>query len=73
MVAGDYDSEALRAAMYDLGLTTYQLADEAGLPHLRVREIILGECRCSVFALERLCDVLDLEMDDILTKELAEV
>lgn len=61
----NYDTKILRDAMYELGLSTYQLAAAAGLPQSIVAGILLDERRATGYALERLCKALDLEPGDV--------
>jgi len=63
------DSKVLRDAAYELGLSTYQVAAAAGLPQPIVSDVLLGRRRPSVFALERICDVLDLDVNEVLGGE----
>lgn len=58
------DSKALRDAAYELGLSTYQIAARAGLPQPTVSDVLLGRRRPSTFALERICDVLEIDPDE---------
>lgn len=58
------NSKVLRDAAFELGLSTYQVAAAAGLPQPVVSDVFLGRRRPSVFALERICDVLEIDPDE---------
>ena len=57
----------LRDATYELGLTTYQLAREAGLAQPTVSAILLGQRSPAAEKLKAICTVLDLDMSDVFT------
>ncbi len=60
------DRTILRDAMCDLGLSTYQVAAASGIVQPRVRAIMAGEVKATMHQVERLCDVLDLDADELL-------
>ena len=59
------DSKLLRRTMYELGLSTYQVAAAAGLPQPTVSTIMLGQRKPSAERLKAICDVLDLDINDV--------
>jgi predicted transcriptional regulator len=60
------DRTILRDAMCDLGLSTYQVATAAGMVQPVVRAIMAGEVRPTMHQAERLCNVLDLDIDEVI-------
>lgn len=60
------NASRLREAAYELGLTTYRLAEMIGVPHSAVSAILLGERRATGKTLASLCEALELEMSDVI-------
>lgn len=61
------NTKMLRDAAYELGLTTYQLAERSGVPQPSVSAILLGQRSPAAEKLKAICDVLDLDMANVFT------
>lgn len=57
----------LRDAAYQLGLSTYQLAAESGIPQPTVSGMLRGANSPDAAKLKAICDVLDLDINDVFT------
>ena len=62
------NTKMLRDAMYELGLTTYELARQSGVPQLTVLRILFGQNRSTPATLRAICGVLDLESEQVIVK-----
>lgn len=65
------DVKKLKDAAWRLGLSTYQLAAASGVPQPTVSAILNGDRSPAPEKLAAICEVLDLNVDDILVKEIA--
>ena len=54
--------DVIRQAIRDSSKTIYQLAIESGCDQSNIRAFMAGKRGLSVAALERLCDILELEL-----------
>lgn len=61
------NSKMLRDAAYELNLTTYQLARESGIPQPTVSGMLRGANAPEATKLKAVCDVLDLDINDVFT------
>lgn len=61
------NTKMLRDAANELNLTTYQLAREAGLPQPTVSAILCGRNSPDATRLKAICDVLDLDINNVFT------
>lgn len=61
------NTKMLRDAAFELNLTTYELARQAGLPQPTVSSILRGANSPAAEKLKAVCDVLDLDIADVFT------
>ncbi len=63
------NTKKLRDAAYELNLTTYEIARQAGVLQSTVSKVLRGESSPSSERLRAICDVLDLDINDVFIKE----
>lgn len=61
----------LRDAAYELGLSTYQLAAESGVPQPTVSAILLGQRSPAAEKLKAICDVIGLAVESVFIEKIA--
>lgn len=59
------DRTILRDRMCDLSLSTYQVAAASGIVQPVVRAIMAGEVRPTTHQAERICGVLDIDLESV--------
>lgn len=57
--------EKLKTVAADLGLSTYQVGAVSGVPQTTVAAIFAGKVSPAAEKLKRICDVLDLDINDV--------
>lgn len=59
------DHTMLGRAAYELNLTTYEIGRQAGIPQPTISAILLGKSVPAADKLKAICDVLDLDMNEV--------